>query len=82
MESTASRPSPDATAHAEVQAIRAAAPGLGTHELTGCVLYCFCGVPDVPGRGAVGASVAGWWRPGTATTLKPRGLTIQPSTRS
>lgn len=33
---------PDPTAHAEVQAIRAAAAGLGTHDLTGCVLYCSC----------------------------------------
>ncbi|MHA6513092.1 nucleoside deaminase [Tessaracoccus sp. Z1128] len=33
---------PDPTAHAEVQAIRAAAAGLGTHELIGSVLYCSC----------------------------------------
>jgi guanine deaminase len=33
---------PDPTAHAEVQAIRAAAAGLGTHDLTGSVLYCSC----------------------------------------
>lgn len=33
---------PDPTAHAEVQAIRAAAIGLGTHDLTGCVLYTSC----------------------------------------
>lgn len=33
---------PDPTAHAEVQAIRAAAVGLGTHDLTGCVLYASC----------------------------------------
>ena len=33
---------PDPTAHAEVQAIRAAAAGLGTHDLTGCVLCCSC----------------------------------------
>lgn len=33
---------PDPTAHAEVQAIRAAAAGLGSHDLTGSVLYCSC----------------------------------------
>ncbi|MHA6523062.1 nucleoside deaminase [Tessaracoccus sp. G1721] len=33
---------PDPTAHAEVQAIRAAASGMGTHDLTGCVLYTSC----------------------------------------
>ena len=33
---------PDPTAHAEVQAIRAAAVGLGTHDLTGCILYTSC----------------------------------------
>lgn len=33
---------PDPTAHAEVQAIRAAARGLGSHDLAGCVLYSSC----------------------------------------
>ena len=32
----------DPTAHAEVVALRAAAARLGTHELTGCVLYASC----------------------------------------
>lgn len=33
---------PDPTAHAEVVAIRAAAAGLGTHDLSGCVLVSSC----------------------------------------
>lgn len=32
----------DPTAHAEVQAIRAACVGLGTHDLSGCVIYTSC----------------------------------------
>lgn len=32
----------DPTAHAEVTAIRAAGQGLGTFDLTGCVLYSSC----------------------------------------
>jgi tRNA(Arg) A34 adenosine deaminase TadA len=32
----------DPTAHAEVVALRAAARALGTHDLTGCVLYASC----------------------------------------
>lgn len=32
----------DPTAHAEVQAIRAAAERLGTHALTGCDIYASC----------------------------------------
>lgn len=32
----------DPTAHAEVLAIREAAKALGTHKLTGCVLYASC----------------------------------------
>jgi guanine deaminase len=32
----------DPTAHAEVEALRAAGAGLGTHELTGCVLLASC----------------------------------------
>lgn len=36
------RQPPDPTAHAEVVAIRAAAAGLGTHELSGCVLVSSC----------------------------------------
>lgn len=32
----------DTTAHAEVQAIRAAALRLGTHDLSGCELYASC----------------------------------------
>ena len=32
----------DPTAHAEVQAIRAACDSLGTHELAGCTLYASC----------------------------------------
>lgn len=33
---------PDPTAHAEVQAIRAAAANLGTFDLSGCTLYTSC----------------------------------------
>ncbi len=33
---------PDATAHAEVEAIRAACVALGTHSLAGCELYASC----------------------------------------
>ncbi|WP_462418523.1 nucleoside deaminase [Kytococcus sp. Marseille-QA3725] len=33
---------PDPTAHAEVEAIRAAAGRFGTEQLTGCVLYASC----------------------------------------
>jgi guanine deaminase len=33
---------PDPTAHAEVEAIRAAAEELGRFDLTGCVLYASC----------------------------------------
>ncbi len=32
----------DATAHAEVNAIRKASKALGTHDLSGCVLYTTC----------------------------------------
>lgn len=32
----------DPTAHAEVQAIRAAAARLGTHDLSGCEIYASC----------------------------------------
>jgi guanine deaminase len=32
----------DPTAHAEVQAIRMAAAALGTHDLSGCVIYSSC----------------------------------------
>jgi tRNA(Arg) A34 adenosine deaminase TadA len=32
----------DPTAHAEVQAIRMAATALGTHDLSGCVIYSSC----------------------------------------
>jgi guanine deaminase len=32
----------DATAHAEVMAIRDAGRALGTHQLTGCILYSSC----------------------------------------
>lgn len=32
----------DPTAHAEVQAIRKAAEKLGTHDLSGCILYTSC----------------------------------------
>jgi len=32
----------DPTAHAEVEAIRAACARLGTHRLEGCVIYCSC----------------------------------------
>ena len=32
----------DPTAHAEVQAIRNACENLGTHDLTGCILYTSC----------------------------------------
>jgi guanine deaminase len=32
----------DPTAHAEVQALRAAARALGTHDLAGCELYASC----------------------------------------
>lgn len=32
----------DPTAHAEVRAIRLAATGLGTHDLSGCILYSSC----------------------------------------
>ena len=32
----------DPTAHAEIQAIRRAAEALGTHDLSGCVLYTSC----------------------------------------
>ena len=32
----------DPTAHAEVNAIRLAAKKLGTHDLTGCEIYCSC----------------------------------------
>lgn len=32
----------DPTAHAEIQAIRAAAKALGTHDLSGCELYTSC----------------------------------------
>jgi len=32
----------DPTAHAEINAIRAATEKLGTHELHDCVLYCSC----------------------------------------
>ena len=33
---------PDPTAHAEILALREAAETLGTHDLTGCVLYSSC----------------------------------------
>jgi tRNA(Arg) A34 adenosine deaminase TadA len=32
----------DPTAHAEVVAIRKACESLGTHELSGCTIYCSC----------------------------------------
>src|SRR5689334_14139061 len=32
----------DPTAHAEINALRAAAAALGTIDLTGCTLYCTC----------------------------------------
>lgn len=32
----------DPTAHAEVNAIRLAAKALGTHDLSGCDIYCSC----------------------------------------
>ncbi len=32
----------DATAHAEVNAIRQAGKVLGTHDLSGCTIYCSC----------------------------------------
>ena len=32
----------DPTAHAEVQAIRVAADAMGTHDLSGCVIYSSC----------------------------------------
>ena len=32
----------DPTAHAEINAIRLAAKKLGTHDLTGCEIYCSC----------------------------------------
>ena len=32
----------DATAHAEINAIRQASQKMGTHDLTGCILYCSC----------------------------------------
>jgi len=32
----------DPTAHAEINAIRMAAKKLGTHDLTGCEIYCSC----------------------------------------
>lgn len=35
-------PDKDPTAHAEVNAIRQACKQLGTHDLTGCVLYTSC----------------------------------------
>lgn len=35
-------PDSDPTAHAEVNAIRAACKKLGTHDLSGCVLYTSC----------------------------------------
>lgn len=35
-------PSRDPTAHAEIEAIREAASALGTHDLSGCVIFTSC----------------------------------------
>ncbi|MBG91005.1 MAG: tRNA-specific adenosine deaminase [Actinobacteria bacterium] len=44
--------SPDPSAHAEIMAIRHAAKQLGTHDLSGCVLYSSC-EPCVMCMGAI-----------------------------
>lgn len=44
----------DATAHAEMTALRAAGAALGTHELVGCTLYASC-------RPCPMCMTAAWW---------------------
>ena len=56
-------PSNDPTAHAEVNAIRAACQALETHQLTGCEIYTSCDqlrtLPHVPGCHLLGSPGTG-----------------------